>query len=90
MKNTLLASAALVCATLCAGERGIFGLYGDTPRSGVACTRRAFGDAQFHVEWLSPVADAKKHGQLGGNSGVIPMGRYEIQILNSYDRISSA
>ena len=56
-----------------------------TPRSGLACTRQAFGDAQFHVEWLSPLEDARKHGQLGGNSGVIPMGMYEIQILNSYD-----
>ena len=61
------------------------GLFVCTPRSGVACTKRAFGDAQFHVEWLSPLEDAKKHGQLGGNSGVIPMGMYEIQILNSYD-----
>ena len=61
------------------------GLFVCTPRSGVACTRRPFGDAQFHVEWLSPLEDAKKHGQLGGNSGVIPMGQYEIQILNSYD-----
>ena len=56
-----------------------------TPRSGMACTRRSFGDAQFHVEWLSPLEDAKRHGQLGGNSGVFPMGKYEIQILNSYD-----
>ena len=61
------------------------GLFVCTPRSGIACTKRAFGDAQFHVEWLSPLEDAKKHGQLGGNSGVIPMGMYEIQILNSYD-----
>ena len=49
-----------------------------TPRSGMACTRRSFGDAQFHVEWLSPLEDARKHGQLGGNSGVFPMGKYEI------------
>ena len=56
-----------------------------TPRSGMACTRQSFGDAQLHVEWLSPVDDARKHGQLGGNSGVFPMGLYEIQILNSYD-----
>ena len=56
-----------------------------TPRSGMACTRQSFGDAQFHVEWLSPLEDARRHGQLGGNSGVFPMGMYEIQILNSYD-----
>ena len=56
-----------------------------TPLSGIACTRQSFGDAQLHVELLSPVDDARKHGQLGGNSGVFPMGLYEIQILNSYD-----
>ena len=56
-----------------------------TPRSGVACTRRPFGDAQFHVEWMSPPSDAARFGQLGGNSGVLPMGMHEIQILNSYD-----
>jgi hypothetical protein len=56
-----------------------------TPRSGMACTRQSFGDAQLHVEWPSPLDDARKHGQLGGNSGVFPMGMYEIQILNSYD-----
>ena len=61
------------------------GLFVCVPRSGMACTKRAFGDAQLHVEWMSPVADAQKHGQLGGNSGVFPMGMYEIQILNSYD-----
>ncbi len=56
-----------------------------TPRSGVACTKRPFGDAQFHVEWMSPLSDAKRFGQLGGNSGVLPMGMHEVQILNSYD-----
>ncbi len=61
------------------------GMFVCAPRSGVACTKRAFGDAQFHIEWLSPLEDARKHGQLGGNSGVFPMGKYEIQILNSYD-----
>lgn len=55
------------------------------PKSGMACTKRPFGDAQFHVEWMSPVEDAKKYGQLAGNSGVFPMGMHEIQILNSYD-----
>ena len=61
------------------------GLFVCTPKSGPACTKRPFGDAQFHVEWKTPVDDAKKHGQLAGNSGVFPMGVYEIQILNSYD-----
>lgn len=61
------------------------GVFVCTPKSGPACTKRSFGDAQFHVEWKTPVADAEKNGQLAGNSGVFPMGVYEIQILNSYD-----
>lgn len=46
-------------------------------------TKRAFGDVQLHIEWRAP-ADAKGSGQDRGNSGVFFMGRYEIQILDSY------
>ena len=56
-----------------------------TPKSGPAYTKRPFGDAQFHVEWMISVSDAKRDGQFAGNSGVLPMGKYEIQILNSFD-----
>jgi hypothetical protein len=34
-----------------------------------------FGDAQIHVEWLVPK---------GSNSGVYVMGRYEVQVLDSF------
>ncbi len=47
-------------------------------------TRESFGDMQLHVEWASP-AEVKGKSQERGNSGVLLMGRYEIQVLDSYD-----
>jgi hypothetical protein len=52
--------------------------------TGDLVSKEKFGDAQYHVEWASPVPP---HGsdQGRGNSGVIIMSRYEIQILDNYD-----
>ncbi len=47
-------------------------------------TKQHFGDCQLHVEWATP-AKVEGHGQGRGNSGVIMMDRYEIQILDSYN-----
>ena len=46
-------------------------------------TKRAFGDCQLHVEWRTP-AKVEGEGQERGNSGVFLMGRYEVQVLDSY------
>ncbi len=46
-------------------------------------TKRSFGDCQLHIEWATP-ARVRGDGQGRGNSGVFLMGRYEIQILDSY------
>ena len=46
-------------------------------------TRQPFGDCQFHLEFASPPED-KGTGQGRGNSGIYLMGRYEVQILDSY------
>lgn len=46
-------------------------------------TRQAFGDVQLHLEFREPVP-AVGEGQERGNSGVFLMGRYEVQILDSY------
>lgn len=54
------------------------------PGTGAIETRRAFGDIQLHIEWLSPV-DPGKTGQGYSNSGIFLMGTYEIQVLNSYE-----
>jgi len=48
-------------------------------------TKEAYGDAQIHVEFKEP--DQPKppaNPQYHGNSGVFPMGLYELQILDSY------
>lgn len=54
------------------------------PGTGDIQTRDKFGDCQLHIEWATP-AVPKGEGQERGNSGVFLMGRYEIQILDSYD-----
>src|SRR4051794_31650059 len=56
------------------------------PGAGSLVTKASFGDVQLHLEWTTPpVADATRVGQFRGNSGVIFMGRYELQVLSSYD-----
>lgn len=47
-------------------------------------TKQQFCDMQLHIEWRSPTIDANKSGQHLGNSGIFLQGRYEIQVLNSY------
>lgn len=47
-------------------------------------TKRAFGDCQIHLEWATP-DEVVGDGQGRGNSGVFPMGLYEVQVLDSYD-----
>lgn len=52
-------------------------------------TRQHFGDCQLHIEWATPNV-VEGEGQGRGNSGVFLMGRYEIQVLDSYDNITYA
>jgi hypothetical protein len=47
-------------------------------------TRQGFGDCQLHVEFRLPFP-ATGTGQNRGNSGVYLMGRYEIQVLDSFE-----
>ncbi len=61
------------------------------PRSGSLVTKEKFGDCQLHLEWMTPTGtDPSRRGQMRGNSGVILMGHYEIQILSSFDNITYA
>ena len=56
------------------------------PGSGGMVTKEKFGDIQLHLEWITPTgADPSRVGQQRGNSGVVLMGRYEIQVLSSFD-----
>jgi hypothetical protein len=52
-------------------------------RAGGISTVRAFGDCQLHIEWAAP-SQPVGTGQARGNSGVFLMGRYEVQVLDSY------
>jgi hypothetical protein len=52
--------------------------------SGDLVSKEKFGNAQLHVEWASP-AEITGDSQWRGNSGVLLMHRYEIQVLDSYN-----
>jgi len=55
-----------------------------SPKSGNIKTKQAFGDCQLHIEWQTPENDMDE-GQNKGNSGIFLMGKYEVQVLDSYD-----
>jgi hypothetical protein len=50
---------------------------------GGVSTKKKFGDCQLHIEFATP-EKVEGDGQGRGNSGVYLMGRYEVQILDSY------
>jgi len=55
-----------------------------TVAKGEIRTKQSFGDCQLHIEWRTP-AVVKGNSQGRGNSGIFLMGRYELQVLDSYD-----
>lgn len=59
------------------------GYFQVVPGTGDIFTRQPFGDMQLHVEFAEP-SPAVGEDQDRGNSGVIIMGLYEIQVLDSY------
>ncbi len=59
------------------------GAFTVVPGQGGIQTKQAFGDCQLHIEWRSPTDD-EDEGQGKGNSGIFLMGRYEVQVLDSY------
>ncbi|MBZ0152970.1 MAG: DUF1080 domain-containing protein [Planctomycetes bacterium] len=52
-------------------------------RTGDLFTKAEFGDCQLHIEWRAP-SPVKGDSQGRGNSGVFFFGRYEVQVLDSY------
>jgi len=54
------------------------------PGSGVIESKQSFGDMQLHIEWRSP-SEVIGDGQGRGNSGIFLMGKYEVQVLDSYN-----
>jgi hypothetical protein len=59
------------------------GVMETTPQGGMF-SKDEFGDCQLHVEFATPSV-VKGDGQGRGNSGVYLMGRYEIQVLDSFN-----
>src|SRR5580765_7600275 len=54
-----------------------------TSAGGTITSKQKFGDCQLHVEFATPT-EVKGSGQGRGNSGVFLMGKYEVQVLDSY------
>jgi hypothetical protein len=55
-------------------------------------SKATYASAQLHIEYNVPemaaVRDAKSNAQVKGNSGVFLHGRYEIQVLDSYNNLN--
>jgi hypothetical protein len=62
-------------------ENGYFEV---VPNAGNLSTKEKFGDVQLHVEWAAPSA-VRGTSQNRGNSGIFLQGRYEIQVLDSWE-----
>jgi hypothetical protein len=65
------------------------GYFEVVPKTGSITTRDSFGSVQLHIEWASP-AQVVGNSQGRGNSGVLLMGLYEVQVLDSYDNVTYA
>lgn len=52
--------------------------------SGSIKTVKSFGDCQLHIEWRTPSVVVGT-SQERGNSGIFLMGKYELQVLDSYE-----
>jgi hypothetical protein len=55
-----------------------------TVGKGPIVSKQPFGDGQVHVEFRMP-SPASGQGQGRGNSGIFLMGKYEIQVLDSFE-----
>ena len=72
-----------------AGWKQESGYFQTTPGFGDLLTREKFGDVQLHVEWSSPTP-VVGNSQGRGNSGVLLMARYEIQVLDMWQNVTYA
>ena len=60
------------------------GAFRVAPGNGDIETRQSFGDIQLHVEFWIPSTPSSNAEQDRGNSGIYLQGRYEVQVLDSY------
>ena len=59
------------------------------PGAGEITSKDEFGDCQLHLEFAAPVPP-RGRDQGRGNSGVMFFGRYEIQVLDSFENVTYA
>ena len=59
------------------------------PKTPGISSKEKFGDCQIHVEWATPAVPTGS-SQGCGNSGILIMGRYEVQVLDSYKNVTYA
>jgi hypothetical protein len=59
------------------------------PGAGEITSKEEFGDCQLHLEFAAPVP-ARGRDQGRGNSGLMFFGRYEIQVLDSFENVTYA
>lgn len=52
--------------------------------NGGIASKDAFGDCQLHIEWRTPVDINTNKINNSGNSGIFLMGKYELQVFDSY------
>ncbi|MDX6766448.1 MAG: DUF1080 domain-containing protein [Candidatus Methylacidiphilales bacterium] len=55
------------------------------PGSGSLTSIKGYGSCRLHLEWSTPSTPPLKTGQNRGNSGIFFMGKYEVQILDTFD-----
>lgn len=55
------------------------------PGSKGITTKEKFCDMQMHIEWKTPEKNLKLHKFTRGNSGIFIQGRYELQVLDSFE-----
>lgn len=60
------------------------GYFEVAPGTGDLVSKDKFGDVQLHIEWSSPTV-IRGNSQGRGNSGVLLMHLYEIQVLDAWD-----
>jgi hypothetical protein len=63
--------------------------YMEVNKTGGIHTKKSFGNCQLHIEWASP-EKVGGSSQGRGNSGVFLMGKYEVQVLDSYENLTYA
>jgi hypothetical protein len=60
------------------------GYFESVQKAGYLASAQSFGDCQLHVEFATP-SQVQGTSQGRGNSGVFLMGKYEVQVLDSYE-----